>query len=142
LEEGCACDDGDPQLCGGLQQRDNSSPTEPLRGNTNGFRHCEIDRQLDYSEVVVITADIARNADELIQVEMPACIRRCAESVPRRASIAADVAAFHSLLEKRERVTEYRAETCGLHGVELLLRVVEEYTSIVRTPRFAFDFLI
>ncbi len=75
--------------------------------------------------MVVITADIARDADELAQVEMSARIGRRAESVPRRASVAADVAAFDSLLEQRERVTEYRAEPCRLDGVELLLGVVE-----------------
>src|SRR5687767_9111436 len=63
-----------------------------------------------------------------------------AEAVPRRAPVAPDVPALDALLEKRESSTHDRAKARGLHGVELLLRVVEivnvnrSHTQVRLTP--------
>ena len=60
---------------------------DTLGGNAHSLRHSEVDRELDNLEVVVLTANLARDGYELLEAQMIARVGRHPEPVPGRAAV-------------------------------------------------------
>jgi len=124
LHERCTRDDADPQRICGLEQRDHP-PAERLGLYARGLGHREAQRELDESEVMVRTGDLARDVHQLGEREMLAVLRPDAEAQPGRTTVAHDLSALCRFLEEREGGSHAAPELCAVHAEQLLLRIVE-----------------
>jgi len=131
LEQRGARNDGDAELRRGLEHGE-IAIVDALRGRAHRFVEREVDGELHGVKVVIGARYFPRGFHEHREAQVPALARWRAETVPRRASVAADLAGGAARFEQLEGRAQAPLKLRIIDSVELLLGVVQ----IVEIDRF------